>query len=122
MSQFTLRPGIDLSIADTRNNMPYNIFLVRNLYTFDFRQCLTVLFKFSSIFAVLFCSQFNGLFRFLVSIHFLFTVRISANHSNSILSHFDGSFFYALQTLVKQWIPSYHINMILLILSLGSFF
>ena len=56
-SPFTLPPGTDLSIVDTRHNNLYKICLVRNLYTFQFRQCLTVLFKFSSIFVILFVAS-----------------------------------------------------------------
>ena len=47
---------------DTPNNRWYKTFLV--LHKFYFRQCLTVLFRFSSIF-ISFLSQFNGLFRFI---------------------------------------------------------
>ena len=61
--QFTLPPRTDRSIADTTNSRLYETFLGRNLYTFCFRQCFTVLFKFSMIFVILFFSQFNGLFR-----------------------------------------------------------
>ena len=61
--QFTLPPRTDLSIADTTNSRLYETFLGRNLYTFCFRQCFTVSFKFSMIFVILFFSQFNGLFR-----------------------------------------------------------
>ena len=63
--------------------------------------------------------------RFLLHItnHLFFTMRISTKHSNSILVHFVGWLFYALQTLANQWLPNYHINMISSnILSLGSFF
>ena len=34
----------------------FKSFLIRNLYTFYFRQCFAVLFKFSSIFVILFFS------------------------------------------------------------------
>ena len=52
-----------------------------------------------------------------------FTVRIGSNHSNSILVHFAGWHFHALQTLVNQWLPNCHINMISSnIMPLGSFF
>ena len=61
-SQFTLPFRIDLSIADKPNNSPYKTFLVRNLYTFYFRQHFKVSRKFSSIFILLF-SQFIKLFR-----------------------------------------------------------
>ena len=47
---------------DTPNNKWYKTFLV--LHKFYFRQCLTVLFRFSSIF-ISFLSQFNGLFKFI---------------------------------------------------------
>ena len=40
----------------------YKTFLVRNSYTFYFRQCYTVSFNFSSIF-VIFFSQLNGISR-----------------------------------------------------------
>ena len=48
---------------DTRNNRPYKTFLERNLYTFYFRQCFTVSFKFSLIFVILVFSQLNGIYR-----------------------------------------------------------
>ena len=41
-----------------------------------------------------------------------FTLRIKANHSNSILVHFVGWLFHALKTFANQWPPSYHINVI----------
>ena len=43
--QFILTP----IIADTPNNWPYKIFLLRNFYTCYFTQCFTILFKFPSI-------------------------------------------------------------------------
>ena len=49
--------------ADTLNNRQYKTFLVRNLYVFYFRQCFAALFKFSSIFVILFFSKINALFR-----------------------------------------------------------
>ena len=61
-SQFTSPPRNDLSLADTSNNGPHKIFLARNLFSFYFRQCFIVLFKFSSIFVILLFSQFNSLF------------------------------------------------------------
>ena len=45
--------------------MQFETFLVRNLYTFYFRQCPTVSLKLSSIFVILFFSHFNGLFRYI---------------------------------------------------------
>ena len=52
----------------------------------------------------------------------LFTVRLSTNHSNSILVHFVGCLWHALQTLANQWLPNYHVNMISSnILSVSSF-
>ena len=63
-SQFTLSPASDPSIAATHNSRQYQTFLVRNLYTFYFRQCSTVSFKLSWIFVTLFFSQFNGQFRY----------------------------------------------------------
>ena len=50
---------VDTSIS----SRSYKIFPVRSLYKFYFRQCFTVLFKFSSIFPILFFRQFYGLFR-----------------------------------------------------------
>ena len=55
--------------------------------------------------------------------HLFYTVRISMNYSNSILVHFFGQLFHAIQTLANQCRPNYDINMISSnILSLGSFF
>ena len=134
--QFALLPRTDLCITDTPNNRPYKTFLVRNLYKFYFRQCYTISFKFSLIFITLFCSQFNGWRvsrlqrcpkrnwagirtriqsrRFLLHMfnHLFCKVRISINHSISILVHFVGWLFHTLQTLANQWLPNYHINMI----------
>ena len=58
-SQFTLFPRTDLSVTGTPDSWPYKTFLIRNLYTFCFRQC----FKLSSINVTLIFSQFNGFFR-----------------------------------------------------------
>ena len=52
-----------------------------------------------------------------------FTVRISTNHSGSILVYFLGWLFHELEILCNQWLSIYHINMISSNkLSLGSFF
>ena len=62
--------------------------------------------------------------RFLLhmAIYLFLTVRISTNHSNSILVHFVSWFFHELQTCANQWLLNYHINIISSnILSLGSF-
>ena len=55
--------------------------------------------------------------------HLFFIVRTTTNHhSNSILVHFVGWLFLALQTLANQWLPNYHKNIFSNILSLDSFF
>ena len=166
-SQFKLSPRTNFFIVDTPNNRSYKIFFVRNLYTFYFRQCFTDSFKFSSIFYILFFSQFNGLFRsikmeilsdfqsvFISMVdafpsckdlqstmgqgqkhgykhgvilwhmvnNFFFTVRINANHTNSILVHFVDLPFRPLQILANKWLPNYYINLIFPnIMSLGPF-
>ena len=62
-SQLTLPSTTDPSIAHAPNNMPCKTFLERKLYKFHSGQCFTISFNFSSIFIILFLSQFNGLFR-----------------------------------------------------------
>ena len=157
-SKFTLLPRTNLSIGDMSNNRPYKTFFVRNLYTVYFKQCFTVLSKFSSIFFILVFSQINCFFRFtkikmcrdfqsiftsmvdafpsckdiqsaatetwmqswrflLHMTSHLFTVRISMNHSNSILFHFAGWLFHSLQILANSWVAfNYHINNIIIII------
>ena len=44
--------------------------------------------------------------------HLVFTMRISKNHSNSILIHLVGWLFHALRTLANQWLANYRIDMI----------
>ena len=46
------------------------------------------------------------------SIVLYFTVRISANHTNSILVYFVGCLFHVLRTLSNQWLPNYLKNII----------
>ena len=50
--QFTLPPRTDILVANKPNNMPCKT-LVRNLYTFYFKQCFTVSLTFSSIYLIL---------------------------------------------------------------------
>ena len=64
MFRFTSPPRTDFSVSDTPNNRSYKTF-VRSLYTFYFRQCFTVSFKFSSSLLFHFFSQFNSFFRFI---------------------------------------------------------
>ena len=55
--------------------------------------------------------------------HFSFTVRISMNQRKSILAHFVGWLFHALQTPANQYLPYDQISMKSSnILCLGSFF
>ena len=74
-SQLTLPSRTDHSIADTPNNRPYKTFLVRNLYTFYFGQCFTILFDFFSIFVRLFrsikmknCRYFQSVFTSMIDV------------------------------------------------------
>ena len=62
--QLTIPPITELSIAETPNNRSCKTFLVRNFYTFYFRQSFTAQLKFPSMFVSLFLWQFDGLFRF----------------------------------------------------------
>ena len=62
-SQLTLLSRTDHSIEEKPNNRPYKVFLVRRLYKFNFGQCFTISFKFSSIFVILSWDEFNGPFR-----------------------------------------------------------
>ena len=80
---FTFSSRSGLSVADTPDNRPYKILLVRNNYTIYFRQCFTVSLKFSSIFVNLFHSQFNGVFRSIKIFRF-----ISSPHSHLWLTRF----------------------------------
>ena len=62
-SNFTLLSRTDHSIEEKPNNRSYEVFLVRRLYKFNFGQCFTISFKFSSIFVILSWDEFNGPFR-----------------------------------------------------------
>ena len=64
MFRFTSPPRTDFSVSNTPNNRSYKTF-VRSLFTFYFRQCFTVSFKFSSSLLFYFLSQFNNFFRFM---------------------------------------------------------
>ena len=118
-SQFTLPTATGLSITDTPNIRPCKTFLVRNLSIWD-----------SVLQRRLNCHG-AGIETWIQSSRFLlhvvnylfFTVKISTNHSNSILVHFACWLFHKLQTFVNQWLQNHHINMISTnILSLNVFF
>ena len=101
-SQFTLPPRTDLSIADTPNNRPYKTFLVRNLYTFYFRQCFKISFKFILFKIILYYSfnlyfsQFNGLFR-------MIKIKICRYFKFVFISLVDAFSREGIETWIQLW-------------------
>ena len=100
----TLPPRTDLSMAVTPNNKSYKTFLIRRLYSFYFRQCFTILFKFSSVFVILFFSPFNGFFSSIkMKIGKNFPVLITSNVNTFQSQRFPKRYGAGKDTWIQSW-------------------